>query len=157
MFSAHSTSMPLIIKQPESAEEFKSYFNLRYRILRAPWGEPEGSEIDEIENQCFHILVSNNKKAIGVGRLQFNSALEAQIRYMAVEKTYERNGIGRMIVDALEQEAMNKNISTIVLDAREPAVGFYQKLGYSMEKKSYMLFNEIQHLRMRKQLTAQPG
>ena len=146
--------MSLTIKQPQSPEEFKQYYALRFRILRAPWGEPEGSEIDEIENQCFHIMVTNNKKAIGVGRLQFNSALEAQIRYMAVEKTYERNGIGRMIVDALEQEAMNKNICTIVLDAREPAVGFYQKLGYSMEKKSYVLFNEIQHFRMIKQLAA---
>ena len=149
--------MDIVIKQPETPDEFKHYYALRFRILRAPWGEPEGSEIDEIENQCFHIMVTNNIKAIGVGRLQFNSALEAQIRYMAVEKTYERNGIGRMIVDALEREAMNKKISTIVLDAREPAVGFYQKLGYSMEKKSYVLFNEIQHFRMIKQLTAQPG
>ena len=57
-----------------------------------------------------------------------------------------------MIVNALEQEAGNRNINSIVLDAREPAVGFYEKLGYSIEKKSYLLFNEIQHFRMRKHL-----
>ena len=144
--------MSFIIKQPETPDEFKQYYALRFRILRAPWGEPEGSELDEIEEQCFHIMTTNNETAVGVGRLQFNSAHEAQIRYMAVEKTYEGNGIGRMIVDALEQKATNKNISTIVLDAREPAVGFYQKLGYSMEKKSYVLFDEIQHFRMTKQI-----
>ena len=144
--------MDFVIKQPESPDEFKSYFNLRYRILRAPWGEPEGSEVDDIENQCFHIMATNNMKAVGVGRLQFNSALEAQIRYMAVEKAYEGNGIGRMLVNALEQEAKNQNISTVMLDAREPAVGFYQKLGYSIEKQSYLLFNEIQHYRMIKQI-----
>ena len=146
--------MSFIIKQPESSEEFKQYYRLRFRILRAPWGEPEGSEIDGIEDQCFHIMVTDSDKTIGVGRLQYNSADEAQIRYMAVEKEYERNGIGRMIVNALEQEALNKNILTVVLDAREPAVGFYQKLGYSIEEKSYVLFNEIQHYRMIKQLTA---
>ena len=144
--------MDFVIKQRESPEEFKQYYDLRYRILRAPWDESEGSEVDDIEDQCFHIMATNNMKAVGVGRLQFNSALEAQIRYMAVEKEYEGNGIGRMLVNALEQEAKNQNISTLMLDAREPAVGFYQKLGYSIEKKSYLLFNEIQHYRMIKQI-----
>ena len=144
--------MAFTIKQPESPEEFKSYFKLRYRILRAPWGEPEGSEVDEMEDQCFHIMVMDNQKTIAVGRLQYNSADEAQIRYMAVEKEYEGNGIGRMIVNTLEQQARKKNVGTVILDAREPAVGFYQKLGYKIEKKSYVLFNEIQHYRMTKQM-----
>lgn len=146
--------MHFAIKQPESPDEFKQYYDLRWRILRAPWGEPEGSEVDEIEEQCFHIMVSNDGKAVGVGRLQFNSAVEAQIRYMAVEKAYEGNGIGRMIVNTLEQEARNKNMCTVILDAREPAVGFYQTLGYTIDKKSYVLFNEIQHFRMVKRLSA---
>jgi predicted GNAT family N-acyltransferase len=144
--------MDVVLKQPESAEEFKSYFNLRYRILRAPWGEPAGSEIDEMENQCFHIMAMDNQKTIAVGRLQYNSAYEAQIRYMAVEKAYEGNGIGRMIVNTLEQQARDKNMCAVILDAREPAVGFYQTLGYKIEKKSYLLFDKIQHYRMTKQI-----
>ncbi len=144
--------MSFIIKQPETPDEFKQYYALRFRILRARWGEPEGSEVDEIENQTFHIMAVHHEKAVGVGRLQYNFADKAQIRYMAVEKKHEGNGIGRMIVNALEQEAINKNINTIMLDAREPAVGFYQKLGYKIEKKSYVLFNEIQHYRMTKQI-----
>jgi predicted GNAT family N-acyltransferase len=144
--------MDIVIKQPESPEEFKQYYGLRWRILRAPWGEPEGSEVDDIEDQCFHIMATNNEKAVGIGRLQYNSAVEAQIRYMAIEKVNEGNGIGRMIVNALEREARNRNIRTVILDAREPAVGFYQKLGYCIEKKSYVLFDEIQHYRMTKQI-----
>ncbi|MGD8934701.1 MAG: GNAT family N-acetyltransferase [Gammaproteobacteria bacterium] len=147
--------MDIIVKQPETAEEFKQYLDLRWRVLRAPWGEPKGSEIDNIEDQCFHIMVTVNEKVTGVGRLQYNSNSEAQIRYMAVDQAYERNQIGRMIVNSLEQEARNRNINSIVLEAREPAVGFYKKLGYHTEKKSYMLFDEIQHFRMRKRLTNQ--
>jgi predicted GNAT family N-acyltransferase len=147
--------MGIIVKQPETAEEFKQYLDLRWRVLRAPWGEPKGSEIDNIEDQCFHIMVTVNEKVTGVGRLQYNSNSEAQIRYMAVDQAYERNQIGRMIVNSLEQEARNRNINSIVLEAREPAVGFYKKLGYHTEKKSYMLFDEIQHFRMRKRLTNQ--
>ena len=144
--------MDVVLKQPESPEEFKLYFNLRYRILRAPWGEPAGSEVDAIEDQCFHIMAMDNQKLAGVGRLQVNAADEAQIRYMAVEKEYEGNGIGRMIVNALEQEAIKNNIGTVMLDAREPAVGFYQKLGYSIVNKSYVLFDQIRHYRMTKKM-----
>ena len=145
--------MSFTIKQPESPEEFNQYFRLRFRILRAPWGEPEGSEVDDIEDQCFHVMVMDDDKAVGVGRLQYNSVKQAQIRYMAVDEAYERNGIGRMIIDALEQEAADNSIQTIMLDAREPAVGFYKKLGYGIEEKSYVLFGEIQHYRMKKLLT----
>jgi predicted GNAT family N-acyltransferase len=144
--------MDVVIKQPESPEEFKQYYALRYRILRAPWGKPEGSEIDDIEDQCFHIMAVDNQKLVAVGRLQVNTADEAQIRYMAVENNYEGNGIGRMIVEVLEQEAISRKVNTVMLDAREPAVGFYQKLGYRIEKKSYVLFNKIPHYRMTKQI-----
>lgn len=149
--------MNITIKQPESTEEFTQYYKLRWHVLRAPWGEPEGSEVDEIEDQCFHVMAMESGIAVGVGRLQYNSAREAQIRYMAVAKEHEGNGIGRIIVEALEKEAADKNVNTIVLDAREPAVGFYQKLGYRLEAKSYVLFDEIQHYRMKKQLTMQSG
>ena len=145
--------MNIIIKQPQSDDDFKQYFHLRWRALRAPWGEPEGSEVDDMENQCFHIMAVDNNRAVGVGRMQYNSKEEAQIRYMAVSREYEGNGIGRKIIGALEREALDKNISKIVLDAREPAVGFYQKLDYRVEKKSYVLFDEIQHYRMTKQLS----
>lgn len=144
--------MSLIIKQPETDHEYAQYYDLRWRVLRAPWGEPKGSEIDDIEDRCFHIMASVNDKVAGVGRLQYNSDNEAQIRYMAVEKEYEGKHIGSRIVYALEQEARNRNINTIVLDAREPAVGFYNKLGYHTEKKSYLLFDAIQHYRMKKKL-----
>ena len=143
--------MSIIIKQPESDDDFKWYFKLRWRILRAPWGEPEGSEVDDIEEHCFHIMAVEGNQVVGVGRLQYNSAEEAQIRYMAVSEEYEGNGIGRQVVSALEQEAVDRNINKIVLDAREPAVGFYQKLDYRIEQKSYLLFDEIQHYRMIKQ------
>ena len=146
--------MSFTIKQPETDDEYAQYFALRWRILRAPWGEPEGSEVDDIEDQCFHITAMHNGSTVGVGRLQCNSIYEAQIRYMAVDSEYEGNGIGRMIVNALEQEALSRNIRTVVLDAREPAVDFYQKLGYRIKKKSYLLFNEIQHYRMNRILHA---
>ena len=141
------------IRQPETEEEFKNYYHLRWRLLRAPWHQPEGSERDELENQCFHLIaVDEDAQIIAVARLQFNSSDEAQIRYMAVEPTHERLGVGRRLINVLEQQAIEKNCSLIVLDARESAINFYKKFGYETVEKTYLLFDEIQHYRMIKNL-----
>ena len=143
--------MPIKIKQPITEDDFKSYYQLRWQLLRAPWSQPEGSEVDDIEDQCFHLMaVDDNNEVIAVARLQFNSDDEAQIRYMAVAETYERQGIGRELINSMETYAGESARRKIVLDAREPAVSFYQKLGYTVVEKSYLLFDEIQHYRMMK-------
>ena len=148
--------MSFVISQPDSEKEYKRYYYLRWKILRAPWNQPEGSEIDDIEEQCFHLMAVDDKnKVIAVARLQYNSDTEAQIRYMAVAGEYERQGIGRELVKTLEQHAQNSSCKKIVLDAREPATVFYQKLGYRVIEKSYLLFDEIQHFRMIKKLSTQ--
>lgn len=145
------------IKQPETEEEFKHYYQLRWKLLRAPWNQAEGSEVDDIEGQCFHLMAitanrDDTNKVIGVARLQFNSITEAQIRYMAIAKEHERKGIGHELIKTMEQQAKKACCKNIVLDAREPALGFYQKLGYEVVEKSYLLFGEIQHFRMIKEL-----
>jgi len=143
------------IRPPVGEDEFSAYYRLRWQLLRAPWNQPQGSEIDDLEDSCFHLMaLSDKKEVIGVARLQFNSSEEAQIRYMAVTSAYERQGIGRALITAMEDHAKDSAIKNIVLDAREPAVVFYQKLGYDVIDKSYLLFDEIQHFRMLKVLSS---
>ena len=145
--------MSFQIQQPSTEEEFKYYYHLRWKILRAPWGQPEGSEVDDIENQCFHVMaITPDKSVTGVARLQFNSKTEAQIRYMAVDDKHEGTGIGRALVNAIEKHATNTAHTKIILDARENAVSFYQTLGYQIIGKSYLLFDSIQHFQMDKDL-----
>jgi len=143
--------VPFIISQPNTDEEYKQYYHLRWKILRAPWGQPEGSEIDDIEKSCFHIIATDeNQHVVGIARLQFNSSFEAQIRYMGVDEKFKRKNIGRALVNALEQQAKDSAHQQIVLDARESAVVFYERLGYKITNKSYLLFDSIQHFRMMK-------
>ena len=144
---------PFIVRQPETKAEFRDYYHLRWKLLRAAWHQPEGSEVDDIETTCFHVIaIDTENNIIGVARLQFNSDSEAQIRYMAVTPENERRGIGRSMIEYMEQHALQTGHDNIVLDAREPAVGFYQRLGYEITGKSYLLFDEIQHYKMHKLL-----
>ena len=143
------------IIEPTTSEEFKKYYNLRYEVLRKPWGQPPGSERDEREEASIHRMIvdEETEEAVAVGRLQFNSSHEAQIRYMAVADKFQGKGYGSKIVKVLDNIAREKGSRTIILQSRENAVKFYEKNGYKIIEKSYLLFDEIQHWLMEKELS----
>ena len=142
------------IIEPTTSEEFKKYYKLRYEILRKPWGQPLGSERDDAEETSIHRMIIDNKtgNALAVGRLQFNSEDEAQIRYMAVADDLQGKGLRSQIISTLEDVARGKCVQRIILSARENALQFYKNNGYEIIEKTHLLFGEIQHWLMRKEL-----
>mgnify|MGYP001383097715 CR=1 FL=1 len=143
------------IIEPSTSKEFKKYYNLRYEVLRKPWGQPMGSERDKREEISIHRMIvdENSGDVLAVGRLQFNSIHEAQIRYMAVADDLQGKGLGSQIISALEDVARGKGIQQIILSARENALQFYKNNGYEIVKKTHLLFGNIQHWLMEKELS----
>ena len=142
------------IIEPKTSEEFRKYYNLRYEILRKPWGQTLGSERDEGEETSIHRMIIDEKtgEALAVGRIQFNSIDEAQIRYMAVSDDLQGRGLGSKIISALEDVARENGNKWMILSARENALEFYKNNGYKIVKKTHLLFGKIQHWLMRKEL-----
>jgi GNAT superfamily N-acetyltransferase len=139
-----------MIRRPNSPEEWDSYFNLRYEVLRAPWNQARGSERNEGDATAEHFAFFENEQIIGVGRLDFTENLGSQIRFMAVNERYQGKGIGRQLMEHMEEIARKKGSKETILHAREIALPFYEKLGYRSIEKSHLLFDEIQHYLMNK-------
>ena len=57
-----------------------------------------------------------------------------------------------MILDKLEEYAGNNDVSQIILNTRESAIGFYEKNGYNMVKKAHTLYNSVKHWKMKKKI-----
>lgn len=143
----------MIITQPQTPEEFEKYYDLRWRILRKPWGQPRGSEKDDKEETAIHVMVCEKDRIpVGVGRAHFNSEDEAQVRYMAVEVNMQGKGVGAMLLKELERRSKEKGAKYIILNARDTAIKFYEKYGYKTTKQSYTLFESVPHFEMRKML-----
>lgn len=140
------------LSQPETAEEFAQYYELRWHILRKPWGQPMGSEQDMQEASSYHLMARDGQQIIGVARLQFPGDEAAQLRYMAVANDWQGKGIGRQIVLHMEGVARQQGAHQLFLHARDNALGFYRKLGYEIIEPSYLLFGSIQHYKMQKDL-----
>ena len=73
-----------------------------------------------------------DKKIVACGRLHLNSPDEAQIRYMAVDDYHRGKGIGKQVVEELESYAKLKKVDSIILNARDHAIRFYEKSGYEV-------------------------
>ena len=141
------------VVEPITPEQFEQYYDLRWRILRAPWRQPRGSEKDELENDSIHLMVSDNdNRVIGVGRLHLNSPKQAQIRFMAVETEYQREGIGSKLLLALEEKAKSLGAEEIIFEARANIAGFYKRFGYKTIAPGNTLFGSIYHYKMSKNI-----
>lgn len=146
--------MQVTVRQPETPGEWDQYFDLRWRILRQPWQQARGSEKDELEEGSIHRLAMIDDQVIAVGRLHLISPDKAQIRYMAVLAEFQQQGIGQYILQSLELAAMKKNVKAISLNARENAVPFYERNQYKITGPSHTLYDEIRHVKMKKELVA---
>ena len=144
--------MSIEIRVPKDPKEWGLYYDLRWRLLRAPWQRPRGSEKDEIESECTHAALFFDGVLAAVSRLQKNSDSEGQIRYMAVDNTFQGQKLGKRILAYLEEQAQDQGMTSIVLDARENALAFYEACGYEVFEESYLLYGVIPHFKMRKTL-----
>ncbi len=140
------------IKAPITDSEWKAYYALRFNVLREPWNQPPGSEVLADEDQAIHAIAVEGEEVLGVARMHESSPNQGQVRCVAIATAAQGKGIGKAIMAYLEDQAKTKGWTEIVLEARENAVPFYEKIGYTIIAESYLLFGEIQHYRMSKTL-----
>jgi N-acetylglutamate synthase-like GNAT family acetyltransferase len=140
----------ILFKTPSSSEEFKKYDLFRWKILRKPLGKSIESLKDEYEDSSYHLIGVIDNKIIACGRLHFNNAYEAQIRYMAIDEHFQRKGIGVKVIELLEAEAKKKQINKIILNARNHVIEFYKKSGYMAVRKYEGSDTGIPHTTMEK-------
>lgn len=141
------------VKIPKTQEEWDSYYDLRYRILREPLGKERGSERNDGDENGIHFALYDHNKLVAIARLDQVDQATCQARFVAVEADSQGKGYGREIMNALENKAERLGYSKLILHARDYALPFYEKLGYTLVGPSYKLFDVLQHFEMFKELT----
>jgi len=138
---------------PSNNSDFDEYYYFRWEYLRKDLSQKLGTERDDAENISIHRMIkNNNEEIIGVGRLHKISSDIYQVRYFAVHKDYRRIGLGMYLMKDLEEIAIKDKANYIILNARENALDFYEKLNYKVIKKTNLLLGKIQHYEMKKKI-----
>lgn len=100
------------------------------------------------EINSFHVGAFNGNTLIGGVSVMKNECKKKelpncfQLRGLFVDKEFQHNGIGKTIVNFVENRLRDSGVNYLWMNARESAVLFYLKLNYSNSKISYVI-NEI--------------
>jgi predicted GNAT family N-acyltransferase len=110
---------------------YQQVYNLREQILRQPIGLSLKDE--DLSGDAFDIILAAQRGEQVIGCVMLHPLHEPEsikLRQMAVADDLQGNGIGKLLVDAAEKTALEKQAQKIILHARTTAEGFYKKLGY---------------------------
>ena len=133
--------------------DLEKAFHIRKEVFVEEQGVPledEFDEFDTLDGQCEHILVYYNEKAVGTGRLRVVDDL-GKLERICILEPYRKFGLGKIIIQTLEEIAKDKEIDRVKLHGQTQAEGFYKKLGYQTSSSEF-IEDGIPHFLMTKKL-----
>lgn len=136
-----------------SGTDLEQEYHLRNTILRIPLGLVFHLTDEQIEAETrdFHYGMFRNEELVACVIATPIEADVYQIRQMAVIEELQGSGIGRELMGHAEEDLRRNGASEIMLQARDIATGFYERLGYR-KVGDWFTHVGIPHLEMRKQL-----
>ena len=131
---------------------YDSSVQLRDLILRKPLNLEFTPEQLAKEYDSFHFAYMNEEfEMLGCLVMKPVDANTVRMRQVAVNESYQKQGIGTSLVYYVEKWAKERGFLKIILHARDLAIPFYDRLDY---KKIGNAFYEvgIEHYLMEKEL-----
>ena len=118
-------------------KEYQQMVNLRNEILRKPLGLSFDKE--ELDKEKDDILMGafEDDRLLGCCLLTRMDAFTIRLRQMAVPNNMQGKGVGRALMIFAENIARDLGYRKLCMHARQTAVGFYQKLGYSISGEPF--------------------
>jgi len=86
------------------------------------------TEFEMSENIRDFSVVSEGGRLIGCGALHFYTPTSAEVRSLAVEPELKQRGVGRLLIEGLEKEAVDQGLHAIFAFTYVPQ--FFRKLGF---------------------------
>jgi predicted GNAT family N-acyltransferase len=144
-------SMRLMIGRM-SDPRFAEALALRKRALADPLGLPLDAIRFDFEDASLHVWALRRGRLIGCVSFFPESPQRGRLYQMAVDESERSKGVGRALVEGLEQRLAQDGCECIYLHARIQVAGFYRKLGYEPAGEPFIEVG-IQHLPMARDLT----
>lgn len=141
------------IEKITTAQQLEQAFTIRKKVFVVEQNVPEEEELDSfdvLDGECQHVLLTKDGVAVGTGRVRLVDEY-GKLQRVAILKEYRQYGFGKVIILKLEELAAAQGATKAKLDAQVHAIGFYEKLGYSVQSEVFMDAG-IEHVLMTKTL-----
>ncbi len=142
------------IKIPQTREDYKAYYDLRYRILRQPWAQARGTEKDDYEPISHHFMAidTDSGEVVGVIKIYEKEPGVGCFSHMAVAGVRQRQGIGKLLMDAVEAYAKETGYSRLGCYSRLNTTLYFEKVGFRIAGLPTHYFGTTQVVWMEKLL-----
>jgi predicted N-acetyltransferase YhbS len=144
----------IVIRAPQSMEDFHAYYDLRYRVLRQPWGQAKGTEKDDYEPLCRHLMAVDDQTGdvVGVIKWMERDPGVAWLSHLAIAPERQKQGIGRLLVRAVEDAARAEGCRAIGAYSHLTSTDYFKRLDYRIQGLPDHYFSTIQVVWMEKDL-----
>ncbi len=139
----------------ETDRELQRCLAVRREVFILEQKVPEEREVDHydrIGSEAGHVLLVSNHEDAAAGRYVPYREGAAKMQRVAVRSVYRGQGLGRVLMEALEDAARRDGFSRSVLDSQCHAEKFYHSLGYRTLPGDPFYDAGILHVRMEKGL-----
>ena len=133
------------------SKEYRATVSLRDKILRKPLGMVFSPDFLARESEDFHLAGYQDGELVCCLILSPLTETEIQMRQVAVDEKYQRQGFGNQIASFSEEYAKQKGFSLMKVHARDLAVDFYVDMNYQIIDEPFTEVG-IVHRRMIKKL-----
>lgn len=130
-----------LVKKDVLAENIKDYPKEAINHLI----ESHNEELIKRRAEMFHVYVlTDNEKIVGVGMIgpYWDSLTESSFFTIFIDPSYKGQGLGRKIIETLEQDEYYKRANRVEIPASITAVEFYKHFGYGFKKLGNIVDNE---------------
>ncbi|WP_134686485.1 GNAT family N-acetyltransferase [Brevibacillus migulae] len=123
----------LQIRVVSKDEELQDALTVRRLVFIEEQEVPEDLEIDEhdtLSSPTIHFVAYQGDTPVGASRLRTYQPGVGKIERVAVLGSTRGTGLGRAIMEFMEETARANGYAKVKLNAQCHAQGFYEKLGY---------------------------
>lgn len=133
------------------SRSYEDMIALRMEILRKPLGLSFTAEDLEKESEDILVGVYDDDLLVACCILTKINDGTCKLRQMAVHPKMQNNGVGAALMQFAENLARDNGYKNMVMNSRKTAVGFYEKLGFSICSDEFVEVT-IPHVQMSKKL-----
>ncbi len=110
---------------------------IRLAVFCDEQGYSPQMEFDAADRTALHFVVYDGAQAVATGRVIREDDATYYLGRIAVGKAYRGCGLGRLLVEAMAEEARRRGAQLLKLGAQTRARGFYEKLGFRAAGEEY--------------------
>ncbi|MEW4370661.1 GNAT family N-acetyltransferase [Paenibacillus kandeliae] len=121
-------------------EQLEVAKRIRQTVFVEEQGVPLADEFDQhdvLDAECVHVLIFYQQQPAGTGRWRTVDGT-AKLERICLLPQYRQYGLGRVLIQGLEQQAIEQGLHHFQLHGQSQAAPFYEKLGYRIFSAEFL-------------------